>query len=152
MGSQAQRSSDSCRPRAPSAQGRVIERIDAQSVLFPCHVPRPRNLGLRSGVESEGRLFENVTEARWHSCTSQRFRNGVVNRVVSGVATASPWRGMSTLPTPRQTYSVEEAAAILGISRSHAYACVKSGDLPSIRYRRRIVVPARALEAALEPG
>ena len=51
-----------------------------------------------------------------------------------------------------QTFSVEEAAAIVGVLRSHAYACAKSGELPSVRFRRRIVVPARALEALLEPG
>lgn len=61
-----------------------------------------------------------------------------------------------TLPTRRRdadpgrrTYSVEEAAELLGISRSHAYNCVKSGDLPSLRLRRRIVVPAQAIAALL---
>jgi excisionase family DNA binding protein len=44
---------------------------------------------------------------------------------------------------------VEEAAALLGISRTTAYACVKSGELPSLRFRRRIVVPAYALEAMM---
>ena len=70
-------------------------------------------------------------------------------RVVNGVVAIRRWSAMNPLSTTRQTFSVEEAAAILGISRSHAYACVKSGDLPSLRYRRRIVVPARAIEAAL---
>jgi excisionase family DNA binding protein len=49
----------------------------------------------------------------------------------------------------RRTYTVEEAAELLGISRSHAYNCVKSGDLPSLRLRRRIVVPAHAIASLL---
>ena len=72
--------------------------------------------------------------------------------MVSGVVAIRLWSAMNVPSTNRQTFSVEEAAAILGISRSHAYACVKSGDLPSLRYRRRIVVPARAIEAALNVG
>jgi excisionase family DNA binding protein len=35
-----------------------------------------------------------------------------------------------------RTLSVEEAAGLLGISRSTAYECVKSGELPSLRFRR----------------
>jgi excisionase family DNA binding protein len=46
----------------------------------------------------------------------------------------------------RRTYTVDEAAGVLGISRSTAYECVKSGELPSLRFRRRIVIPAHALE------
>lgn len=49
----------------------------------------------------------------------------------------------------RRTYSVGEAAAILGISRSLAYQCVRSGELPSVRFRSRIVIPAAAVEALL---
>ena len=49
----------------------------------------------------------------------------------------------------RRTYSVEEAAAILGISRTTAYECVKSRELPALRFRGRIVVPADALESLL---
>ena len=49
----------------------------------------------------------------------------------------------------RIAHTVEQAAEILGISRSHAYACVKSGDIPSLRLRRRIVIPAHVLDALL---
>lgn len=44
------------------------------------------------------------------------------------------------------TFTVEQAARILGISRTTAYECVRSGDLPSLRFRRRIVIPSVALE------
>ena len=40
------------------------------------------------------------------------------------------------------TLTVEQAAAVLGIARSTAYEAVRSGDIESIRIRRRIVVSA----------
>ncbi|MBK5222033.1 MAG: helix-turn-helix domain-containing protein [Acidimicrobiia bacterium] len=39
------------------------------------------------------------------------------------------------------TLTVEEAGRALGVGRSTAYELVRSGDLASIRLRRRIVVP-----------
>ena len=50
----------------------------------------------------------------------------------------------------RRTYSVEEAAEILGISRSLAYECVKSGEIPAVKFRRRIVIPAACVDALLD--
>ena len=50
----------------------------------------------------------------------------------------------------RQTLSVAEAAEVLGISRAHAYDCVRSGELPSITLGRRVVIPLRALDELLE--
>ena len=49
----------------------------------------------------------------------------------------------------RLALSVEEAGALLGISRDLAYDLVGRGELPSVRLGRRLVVPRRALEAAL---
>jgi excisionase family DNA binding protein len=50
----------------------------------------------------------------------------------------------------RVTYSVDEAAKILGISRNSAYAACAAGTIPSIRIgERRILVPAAALERML---
>ena len=51
----------------------------------------------------------------------------------------------------RLSLTVTEAAEMLGISRTLAYALVARGELPSLRMGRRIVVPRRALEALLEP-
>jgi excisionase family DNA binding protein len=45
---------------------------------------------------------------------------------------------------------VEEAAAVLGISRALAYELVARGELPCLRLGRRIVVPRRALLALVE--
>jgi excisionase family DNA binding protein len=55
-------------------------------------------------------------------------------------------------PFERRTLSVSEAARILGISRAHAYDCVRTGDLPSIALGRRVVVPRQALEELLARG
>ena len=52
--------------------------------------------------------------------------------------------------TERLALSVEEAAALLGISRDLAYDLVTRGDLPSVRLGRRLVVPRRALEDRLD--
>lgn len=49
----------------------------------------------------------------------------------------------------RRTRTVDEAAQILGISRASAYACAKSGDLPTIRMGNRLLVPETALEKLL---
>lgn len=49
----------------------------------------------------------------------------------------------------RQTLSVSEAAKVLGISRAHAYDCVRTGEIPSINLGRRVVVPIRALDDLL---
>jgi excisionase family DNA binding protein len=46
----------------------------------------------------------------------------------------------------RQTYTVEEAATILGISRAVAY---RSGVLPTVKVAGRRLVPRRALERLL---
>jgi excisionase family DNA binding protein len=52
------------------------------------------------------------------------------------------------------TLTVEQAAKVLGIGRSTAYELVRTGDLPSLRLGRRIVVPIAPLAARLgvDPG
>lgn len=49
----------------------------------------------------------------------------------------------------RLTLTVEEAAQMLGVSRSLAYALVARNELPSVRLGRRVVVPRQALERLL---
>lgn len=50
----------------------------------------------------------------------------------------------------RLTLTVEEVAALLGISRALGYELVARGELPSLRLGRRIVVPRRALERLVD--
>ncbi|MFV0525078.1 MAG: helix-turn-helix domain-containing protein [Acidimicrobiales bacterium] len=48
------------------------------------------------------------------------------------------------------TYTVTEAARLLGIGRGSAYTHVRTGQIPSITIGGRIVIPRRALEAMLD--
>lgn len=45
----------------------------------------------------------------------------------------------------RATLTVEEAAEILGIGRSAAYAAVRRDEIPSLRLGRRVLVPTAPL-------
>jgi excisionase family DNA binding protein len=59
----------------------------------------------------------------------------------------------SERPLPeRRTFSIEEAAAMLGISRASAFQYAKAGKLPVIRlggHKSRLLVPRAALERML---
>jgi hypothetical protein len=50
--------------------------------------------------------------------------------------------------------TVPKAGALLGLGRHASYEAAKTGDLPVLRIRRRLLVPVRKLEAMLElePG
>lgn len=50
----------------------------------------------------------------------------------------------------RLTITVSEAAKLLGISRGTAYECVRTGQIPSVNFGRRVLIPRRRLEALLE--
>jgi excisionase family DNA binding protein len=47
------------------------------------------------------------------------------------------------------TYSVSEAAQILGISERHAWKSVRQGDLPSFRLGGRVLIPRARLQDLL---
>jgi excisionase family DNA binding protein len=49
----------------------------------------------------------------------------------------------------RATYSVDEAAAILGINRKSAYDSIRRHELPHVKIGARILVPKAALERFL---
>ncbi|HZL64927.1 MAG TPA: helix-turn-helix domain-containing protein [Thermoleophilia bacterium] len=49
-----------------------------------------------------------------------------------------------------RTYSVREAAQILGISSSYAYLVIERGEIPALRVGGRILVPRDALDEMLE--
>jgi excisionase family DNA binding protein len=48
------------------------------------------------------------------------------------------------------TLSVEEAGALLGLSRSAAYRAAQSGELRTLRYGRRLLVPTVPLLRLLD--
>ena len=52
----------------------------------------------------------------------------------------------------KQTYSVPEAAKILGLNRNSGYDAVKRGEIPVIRIGKRLLVPKPALDRLLQQG
>jgi excisionase family DNA binding protein len=69
-------------------------------------------------------------------------------RTDAGGGEAQPPRVVAL--TERLALSVQEAGELLGISRDLAYDLVARRELPSVRLGRRLVVPRRALEEALD--
>ena len=49
-------------------------------------------------------------------------------------------------PVQRLTYSVDEAAELLGISRTLAYEAIRKGEIPHINIGKRILIPKSALD------
>lgn len=47
------------------------------------------------------------------------------------------------------TYCIEEAAKLLGISRNACYEAAKTGEVPTVRIGKRLLVPKIALEKLL---
>jgi excisionase family DNA binding protein len=56
--------------------------------------------------------------------------------------TGRDWRSRSTV-------TLDEVAPILGVGRSTAYNAAKTGDIPTIRVGKRILVPVAALRRML---
>lgn len=54
----------------------------------------------------------------------------------------------SQLPE-RRTLTVEEAAVVLGISRTSAYEGIRRGEIPSVRVGRRLLVPRVGIDTML---
>ncbi len=50
---------------------------------------------------------------------------------------------------PRATMTVPEAGEYLGISRGSAYKAAETGEIPTIRVGKRLLVPVARLDALL---
>jgi excisionase family DNA binding protein len=59
---------------------------------------------------------------------------------------------MQAEPLDRRTFTVREAAQVLGIGRDATYAAVQAGTIPSIRVGRRVVIPREAIGGILAQG
>ena len=55
----------------------------------------------------------------------------------------------STLPTDRLTVTIPEAARLLGVSRESAYKAARAGQIPTVAFGRRRLVPVARLRALL---
>ena len=53
------------------------------------------------------------------------------------------------LDVQRQTYTVKEAAKILGVGIVSAYEAIKNDEIPHIKVGRRIIIPKVALDNML---
>ena len=49
-----------------------------------------------------------------------------------------------------QTYSVEQTAGVLGISRTHAYAMTETGELPCLRLGQRKRITKQVIKEILQ--
>ncbi len=56
---------------------------------------------------------------------------------------------MTTTNTYPPTLTVEQAGQILGLSRSSAYRAAANGELPTLRFGRRLIVPTGRLLSML---
>lgn len=50
------------------------------------------------------------------------------------------------------TYSIDEAAGLLGVSRGSAFKAARLGEIPVIRIGHRMLVPKAALDKLLREG
>ena len=75
------------------------------------------------------------------------FASGETGSPASSSRTAA---GAVAAVENRLVFTVEEAAQLLGISRSFAYEAVHRGEIPSMRIGRRILVPKAALQRFLD--
>lgn len=50
------------------------------------------------------------------------------------------------------TYTVEEVADLLGVSRSAAYAAAARGELPTIRIGRRVLIKRATFDGLFTPS
>lgn len=52
----------------------------------------------------------------------------------------------------RTTFTVDEAADLLGIHRQTLYAAIRRGEIPAVRIGRRVLVSRHVLEELLRTG
>ena len=86
-----------------------------------------------------------------------RPRNGIANystedieRIRNSIATCHTKRGIGATTTQKRlTYSVDEAAAVLGVNRVTVYEAIHNGTIPVIRFGRRMLIPKAHLDRLL---
>jgi len=57
--------------------------------------------------------------------------------------------GVEPAKLERATFSVDEAAKFLGLSRWATYEGIKNKEIPTVRIGRRLLIPRAALERML---
>ena len=95
---------------------------------------------LESGARVIARMIVNAVIQELNQ-QEQQFSDPVVERVkgvTTGWARSSQYDG-------NLICTVEEAGKLLGVSRATAYECAKTGQIPSLRFGKRIWIPRAAL-------
>jgi hypothetical protein len=62
--------------------------------------------------------------------------------IAEEVEALEDWRNKSTV-------TIEEGAPIIGVSRGPAYAAARTGEIPTLRIGKRLLVPVAALRRLL---
>jgi hypothetical protein len=62
--------------------------------------------------------------------------------IAEEVEALEDWRNKSTV-------TIEEGAPIIGVSRGSAYAAARTGEIPTLRIGKRLLVPVAALRRLL---
>ena len=57
---------------------------------------------------------------------------------------------MDYVITDKLTYTVKETGLLLGLSRGLTYEAIRTGQIPSVRIGRRILIPCKQLHKLLE--
>jgi excisionase family DNA binding protein len=102
--------------------------------------------------DANGRSAETtstIADPRYWSQHLHELSDALRSPEAGGIRPTSRVGAVSEAPT-RLTWTVEEAAVALGISRAFAYDAVRRGEIPAIKIGRRILVPRSALKQLLE--
>lgn len=67
------------------------------------------------------------------------------------MTTMSDTAAVGATPSPRQTYTVREAAAILGVGAATLYRAIERQEVPAIRIGRRRVVATQWVDRQVAP-
>ncbi len=95
-------------------------------------------------------LWYDQRSIRWqHSRTAVRVRPYLRPEFTLRIGRTMT---MHLQPLDRRTFTVREAAQVLGIGRDATYAAVQAGTIPSIRVGRRVVIPREAIGHILAHG
>lgn len=70
--------------------------------------------------------------------------------ITSRIGTISQHSGESNAQGKSLVFSVRVAAKLMGISKNTVYTLVQTGEIPSIKWGKRILIPRVALEKMLE--
>ena len=104
---------------------------------------------LARSTSSRGRTLNENLNQTLNGGHDRLTAHGVLSRLVRRVRFSSDVRkpcDEGDQPMKRMTFTVSEAAELLGISRTTAYECVRRGDIASLTLGRRIVITRNAVE------